>query len=168
MNSNLTKPLAIKILRNRQKLQKKLKVTFTIDSENKINFVGKEEDIFLAEQVIEAIEMGFEINSALLLTESDYDLELVNIKDVTKKKDLETVRARIIGTKGKTLDTLSEISNCDVVLHDNVVGIIGPAERIKQVITAIESLIRGSKQTNVYKYLEKQRKNIPPSDIGLK
>jgi rRNA processing protein Krr1/Pno1 len=55
------------------------------------------------------------------------------------------------------------------VLHDNTVGIIGPAETIEEATTAIGNLIRGSKQANIYRFLERMNaaKKIK-SDLGLK
>jgi rRNA processing protein Krr1/Pno1 len=43
-------------------------------------------------------------------------------------------------------------------VHDNQVGIIGSAECIKEAVISLESLIRGSKQGNVYARLEKKKK----------
>jgi len=37
----------------------------------------------------------------LLIKDEDFVFEIINIKDHTKRKDLERIRARIIGTKGK-------------------------------------------------------------------
>ena len=50
---------------------------------------------------------------------------------------------------------------------DNLVGIIGDAELIKNTQDAIISLIKGSKQSNVYTRLEKQKVK-PVLDLGLK
>ena len=91
----------------------------------------------------------------------------MNIKDYTKRKDLKSVRARIIGKKGKTLKTLSDLSRCSFELKDNFVGIIGPSEHIENAQNGIISIVQGSKQSNVYKFLEGNqiREEI---DLGLK
>ena len=81
--------------------------------------------------------------------------------------DVEALQIRIIGTKGKTLKTLAELSSCHISLDNNTVNIIGPAEKIKDTATAIERLIKGSKQTNVYLYLKKTQKESI-EDLGLK
>jgi rRNA processing protein Krr1/Pno1 len=48
------------------------------------------------------------------------------------------------------------------MIKGNEVGLICPAEEIDYVITGMTNLIRGSKQANVYKFLERintSRKN---------
>ena len=119
---------------------------------------GEELNEYIFLRVFEAIEMGFSISDALLLSNEHYIFEKINIKDVSRRKDLSQVRARVIGTFGKTLKTMCGLSNCEIVLHDNLVGVIGKADDIEFALTAMKSLIRGSKQANVYSYLEKSKK----------
>ena len=110
----------------------------------------------------------------VLKTEKDHYSnkgEKINIKDITKRHDLNRVRARIIGTKGKTKELIENLSNCLISLHDNTVGIIGRAEEIKTCMQALISLIQGSKQSKVYSFLERKRaeeKKAEFEDLGLK
>ena len=69
--------------------------------------------------------------------------------------------------KGKTIKTLSELTKCDFEVKDNDVGIIGDPEYLKNGQQGIISLIQGSKQANVYNYLEKHQVE-PIIDLGLK
>jgi len=157
-----------KIRRNKPKLERKLGVRIKIDA-SEIKISGNELNTYIAEKVLQAIDKAFPIRTALLLINEDYILEDIPIKNITKKKNLSQVRARIIGTKGKTLKTLSKLTDCHITLHDNTVSLIGPSGSIKEAITAIESLIRGSKQGNVYSYLEKiMKENIDKWSLGLK
>ncbi len=103
----------------------------------------------------------------MLIKEEDSVFEIINIKDHTKRKCLETIRARVIGTKGKTLKTLSSLTNCSFELKENCVGIIGEPECIKNAHDALISLICGAKHANVYKFLEKHQIK-PILDLGLK
>ena len=102
------------------------------------------------------------------MTSEDYMLESISIKSISKRKNISQIKARIIGTKGKTLKLLSELSECHIALHNNIVSIIGTFEKIKIAESAIKNLIKGSKQANVYFYLEKHKKNIIPEDLGIK
>ncbi len=158
-----------KILQNRKNLEKKLRVKIT--SKGKIIFVeGKAEQEYLAIQIIEAINLGFTTDKALLLTE-DYIFEKINIKDLTKRQDLDRIRGRIIGTKGKTRKTIESLSDCFISLHDNIVGIIGRAEDIEKAMQALTSIIQGSKQSKVYSYLEREKtkeKTQLNEDLGLR
>jgi ribosomal RNA assembly protein len=159
-----------KILQNKSKLEKGLKVKIT--NKGKILFVeGNAEDEYTAVQAIEAINLGFTVQQALLLTEEGFILEKVNIKDLTRRHDLERIRGRVIGTKGKTKKLIENLSDCLISLHDNIVGIIGRAEHIEQAMQALTSLIQGAKQSKVYSFLERARSKEKArlnEDLGLK
>jgi len=146
-----------KILQNKKKLETALNIK--IKNKGKIIFInGKPENEFIALEVIEAINLGFSIERALLLKDEKIMLQVLNIKDITKKHNLEEIRARIIGKHGKTLRTLSKLTDCSISLKDNQIGIIGSTEEIEDCIQALISLIQGSKQGNVYGRIERERK----------
>jgi len=115
------------------------------------------------------MNFSFPLKEALLLTNEGYIFRKINIKDFTRRKNLDEVRARLIGTEGKTKRAMEEISGCVLVIKDKIVGIIGSTESIKDATTAITRLIKGSKQANVYSYLERMnREKKEKSDLGLK
>ncbi len=155
-----------KVIKNKNKLGKVLNVKIT-QKVGAISVEGKPEEEYIAEKVIEAIIFGFPIAVALLIKEEDFVFEILDIKDYTYRKDLETIRARLIGKNGKTLKTLNILTECFFELKDNNVGIIGTPECIKNAQNAVISLVRGSKQANVYSYLEKHQVK-PVLDLGLK
>lgn len=155
-----------RIAKNKIKLEKKLDIKIK-NKGKEIEIQGKPEDEYIAEKVIEALELGFPFSVALMIKEQDYKFEFLNIKDYTKRKDLKIIRARIIGKNGRTLKTLGTLTRCFFELKDNKVGIIGDPEQISNAREAIISLIRGSKQANVYSYLEKHQTK-PIYDFGLK
>jgi len=154
-----------KIKRNKKLLEKKLNVKLEIKVED-VELEGKSEDIFIAEKILDALGKHFPVKVALLLLDENYVLEDVLIKSL-REKNIKQTKARIIGTKGKTLKTLSELSSCFITLHDTTVSIIGQAEDMKETVTAIERLIKGSRQTNVYRFLDKHQKP-DLEDLGLK
>lgn len=160
--SNKTKRIALM----EKELEKKLEVKISRKG-REITIEGSPEKEYFAEKVIQAIDFGFELNDALMLTDEEYLFEVINIKDHTKKDDLERVRGRIIGTQRKTLDTLTSLTDCEFQLKDNKVAIIGPFERVESAQEAIINLIKGTKQANVYARLEKQQPK-PIIDLGLK
>ena len=145
------------IILNKKRLEQELEIKIT--NKGKLVFVdGKAENEYTALQVMESIKLGFSIEKALLLKSEDFILQTIHIKDITKRHDLERVRARIIGTKGKTLGTLNNLTNCEISLHNNEVGVIGNAEDIEDAKEGLRSIIQGSKQGNVYSRLERERK----------
>jgi len=154
-----------RILKNKE-LEKVLKIKIT-NRGKEVYIDGKPENEFTAEKVIESLNFGFPYSIALELANVENIFEIINIKDHTPRKDLERVRARIIGTKGKTLQTLCNLTKCHFELKDNYVGIIGASEHIENAQEAIISIIKGSKQSNVYSHLEKNQPK-EPIDLGLR
>jgi len=154
------------ILKNKTKLEKELKIKI-IRGDKDISIDGKAEDEYIAEKVLEALSFGFSFSTTILIKKEDFLFEILNIKDYTKRNDLSRIKARIIGKGGKTLKTLSELSGCNFEINENSVGIIGDSEDIKKAHDAIISLIRGSKQANVYSRLEHQKSKLI-SDLGLR
>ncbi|MEK6760645.1 MAG: KH domain-containing protein [Nanoarchaeota archaeon] len=155
-----------RVVKNRKKLEGALDVKI-VNRGKEVFIEGEPLDEYIAEKVLDALELGFPMEVALLIKEEEMVLEIINIKDYTKRKDLGSIRARIIGKDGKTLRTLTNLTNCNFEINDNVVGIIGDAEDIETAQTALISLIKGSKQANVYAYLEKHQPK-PIIDLGLK
>ena len=116
-------------------------------------------DEYEASLVLDAINFGFSAKKALSLKSENLLFRILNIKKITRKKNLRDVRARVIGREGKTRKTIEGITNSEVLIKDNEIGIIGEAECIEHSIQAITSLIKGSKQANVYARLEREKKN---------
>jgi len=156
-----------RIKANKPFLEKRLKVKIEI-SGRKIEVGGEEYHKYIAEKVIEAMDKNFSIDTALLLQSEDYVFESISIKDYTRKKDIYTVIARVLGKKGRTIQLIGELSNCELTLSDHYVSIIGPAEKIKDALNAVISLVGGAKTSKVYAYLEKARKRPLNEDLGLK
>ena len=90
------------VLRSKFRLQKELEIKLTNKGKN-VFVNGPANKEFIAIEVLEAIILGFSADRALELTQDGFMLQTVHIKDITKRHDLERVRARIIGTQGRTL-----------------------------------------------------------------
>lgn len=146
-----------RVTNHKKRLERELNVTLTNKGKN-VFVEGDADNEYTAMQVLEALKIGFSIERALALKDEEIILQTLHIKDITKRHDLESVRARIIGTDGKTLKTLNNLTNCAISLEDNNVGIIGYTDDIEEAIQSITSIIQGSKQSNVYSRLEKQKK----------
>ncbi|MEM4326242.1 MAG: KH domain-containing protein [Candidatus Pacearchaeota archaeon] len=155
-----------KIIKNKSSLEKNLSIKIS-NKGREINIYGKPEDEYVAEAVISAIEFGFPISKAIMIKSMGYMFGSINIKDYTKRKNLNIIRGRIIGKRGKVLRTLCTLTDCFFEIKENKVGIIGDPDNIKNAQEAIISLIKGAKHSNVYSYLEKHRVQ-PVFDFGLK
>ena len=154
-----------RITKNKKKLEKELNVKIS-NRGKEIYIEGSPEKEYIAEKVILALDFGFPFSDALKITK-DQDFEILNIKNYTHRKKLEKVRGRIIGTKGKSLQTLCQLTGCCFEIKDNNVGIIGPPECMKNAQEAIISLAQGTKHGNVYKAIEKNQPQ-EETDLGLR
>ena len=144
--------------KNLAELQEKLKVTIKVVGK-KVVIEGDGMDEYEASTILEAMGLGFSAKEALQLKDEEIIFRIIPLKNFTRRKDLKEIRGRIIGTKGQTKRVVEEISGCKIVVkEDNRVGIIGPAESIEAAITAITNIIKGTKQANAYRYLEKMNK----------
>src|SRR3989344_5932804 len=122
-----------------------------------------------AQRVLEAMAFGFSASKALLLLDEEYIFEEIRIKDHTKR-DLKSVLSRLIGTHGKTKNTIESLTSGDIIIGENKVCLIALAEEIDAASTAIKNLIRGTKQSKVYNYLEKhntKKKTEALNDFGI-
>ena len=144
--------------RNKDELEKKLDVKIDIEGK-KVTIKGSPIDEYEASIVLDAINLGFSAKKALALKDESKIFRTLNIKNLTRKKNLKEVRARIIGTEGRTKRTIENISGADIVIKENEIGVISDTESIEEVITAISNLVRGTKQSNTYRYLEKMNRN---------
>jgi ribosomal RNA assembly protein len=136
-----------------------------------VSVQGSEYNEYLVEKILKAVDFGFDIEDALLLLDENFELEFINIKEHTHRKNLVEIRARIIGTGGKAKRTIEELTAGAVALNGNTVGIIVDSEHLSQATQGIISLIQGSKHGNVFSYLEKQNaelRKLNEEDLGLR
>ncbi len=157
----------LRVVKNRERLENALNVKIS-NRGKEIIINGDSVDEYVAEKVLDALDFGFPFSVATSIKEDEDNVfEIIRIKDYTKKSDLSKIRARIIGSGGKTLRTLTELTKCNFEMSGNEVGIVGYPEEIEVATQALISLIRGSKTANVYAYLEKHHPQ-PVFDLGLK
>jgi len=151
-------------------IEKKVKVKISF-RKGSVAIKGNELNEFLVEQIIRAVDFGFYVDDALLLTNENFVFEFISIKENTRRKNLGDVRSRVIGTDGKAKRTIEKLTGCIIVINENTVGIIVDSIHLDSVVQALESLIRGAKHGNVFAYLEKQnisRRKFDDEDLGLK
>ena len=153
--------------KNLAELRKKLNIEIKLQGRKAI-ISGDSINEYEASLGLEAISFGFSAKKALLLKDPEMIFRKLQIKNFTKRKDLKEVRGRIIGTKGKTKKTIEEISGCHLILKNNELGIIASTESIEEATLAITNLIKGTKQSNVYRYLERTNKIKKEESLELK
>lgn len=153
--------------KNKKKIEKEEKVKISILSDG-VDIEGRAIDEYMIEKIIKAIALGFDLKTAFLLKEEDYMLEEINIKDYVRPSRVKDAKSRVIGSEGRAIKNLCNLSNCAIKLHGNIVAIIGLTEDVKDAEQSIISLIKGSKHSNVYSRLEKLKSKLKSEDLGLK
>ena len=155
-----------RIIKSKKKLEKTLNLKIT-NRGKELTIQGKPEDEYLGQKVIDAINFGFLVSTALLIKTQDNLFEIIPIKDYTKRKNMKIIRARLIGTKGKTLKNLTSLTNSHIEINANEVGIIASPENLEITQNAIISIIQGAKHEHIYSFLTKNRAQTI-QDFGLK
>lgn len=119
--------------------------------------------------VVRAIGRGFSPDHAMRLFQDDTYLDVMDLTEYVGKqtKDLERVRARIIGTHGKTRRFIEESTGVEVSILGKTVSIIGEMNEVQQAHEAVEMLLNGASHSTVYKFLERKRKELRLHDMGL-
>ena len=141
----------------KREIERALNVKLTITSNGIEISDDQGMNTYVALKVLEAVDMGFQIQSALKLQNEDTMFEKISIKQHARPSRLSTIKGRLIGKKGKALATLSELTGCDMKIQDYEIGLIGKTSDLKFAINALINLIHGSPHSNVYAYLEKSR-----------
>ena len=122
-----------------------------------------------AAEVVRAIARGFSPERAFRLFEEDVYLTVLDIHDFIgkSKKRLRQVKARLIGTKGKTRQTIEEITGADISIYGDTVAIIGDLLETDVARTAVIMLIEGSEHSTVYGYLHRRKEEMRIAEMGF-
>lgn len=121
-----------------------------------------------ARDVVQAIGRGFSELRAFRLLEEDVYLEVLDIKDFARTKArLEQIRARVIGSHGKTRRIIEELTSVDVSVSGHTVALIGPTFEMAIAREAVAMLLRGSEHATVYRFLERKRADIKAWQMGF-
>ena len=137
----------------------------------KLNIDSKEGDVFVsgedalglytAREIIKAVGRGFNPDIARLLLKPDYIFEVVDVSEFVKSKEaMLRLKGRVIGKEGKSRRLIEELTECNISVFGKTISIIGLPDSSANARRAIESLLRGSTHANVYKWLEKRRRDL--------
>ena len=147
------------------------KTELTIDSkEGEVMISGEDAvGLYTAREIVRAIGRGFNPDFALLLLKSDYSLETLNVADFAQNKNaMPRLKGRVIGSEGKSRKTIEILTETHISIYGKTIGVIGEAENVMLARKAIESLLSGSKHANVYRWLEKKRRETRRMELAGK
>ena len=148
----------------KKSLESDTKTNIKIDSEEGDVFIHGEDalGLFTAREVARSIGKGFNPEIAKLLLKQDYIIEVIGLKEFTgkSKNTLLRLKGRVIGKDGKSRRIIEDLSESHISVYGKFVSIIGTAESASMAKRAVEALLRGSTHANVYKWLEKKRREL--------
>ncbi|MEM5790581.1 MAG: KH domain-containing protein [Candidatus Aenigmatarchaeota archaeon] len=109
-------------------------------------------------EVLKAFGRGFNFEDSLKLLDEDYYLEIIDIKDYSKKSRsrMITLRGRVIGSEGKTKKLIEKYTETKISIYGKTISIIGRWDKLMIAKKAIEMLLSGSLHSSVYRFLERQ------------
>jgi ribosomal RNA assembly protein len=137
-----------------------------VSGENLITLEGDTYGEYNARNVIVAYGRGFSMKTAMKLLADDCFFSQINLKDSFSKKDrIRMVKARLIGTEGKTKKYISEISGADISIYGSSIGLIGTEEGIKLATVAIDLILEGGTHKKAYMAMERLRKKMRRESI---
>ena len=147
----------------KKELEDLTKTKINVDSkEGDVSLTGEDSiKLYALREVIRAIGRGFNPEIARLLLKQDYVLEIIPLLDFLKNKGhLERIKGRVIGAGGKAREQIELLTSTFICVYGKTIGIIGTSENVVTAKKAVESLIQGSPHSNVYRWLEKNRKKM--------
>jgi len=103
---------------NKRKLEQAFGVELSIDSERAVVTIrpgegGTPYTVLKAKKALEAISLGFSVDDALLLADDAYDLEIVDLSEVSRNwEDLRRIKARIIRHGGAIQESSRGANGC--------------------------------------------------------
>jgi ribosomal RNA assembly protein len=151
----------------KQRIEEKTKVPLDINSETGEVVIDDHETedpfiIFKVENIVKAIGRGFTPEQAFKLLSDEFDLFIFDIHDYVKKtsSQVHRVKARIIGSNGKTKRIIEELTGSTISIYGHTVSIIGNIIDIDITKKAIDKLMQGSKHATVYRFVERSMKEL--------
>lgn len=161
LSGNLRKALS------KHKKQIEEQFDISIEIKGKYVFITEKKDgysRYIAEKALMAIDMGFHVETALMLTNQNFMFEIIDIRKTIKPIRCKEAIGRVIGKKGKALKNLMKLTDCEIVTKDNLVGVIGESTAVSLAVHAINSLVRGAPHSHVYKFLEENKGKVYESE----
>ena len=131
----------------------KVKLSF---QENSVLIDGEGIELYQAKSIVKAIGRGFSPKNAFRLLDENETLEIIDLGQFNDNR-LRIIKSRLIGTKGKTWKMIENFSGCSLSIYGKTVSIIGSYEQLNIAREAVQMIIRGSKHSKVYGFLQQSR-----------
>ncbi len=151
----------------KKQIEEATKTRLDVKSEEGDVFIKGEDSIMLycAREIIKAIGRGFNPEIAMLLLKQEYSLEMINLREMVSEQHMMRLKGRVIGEEGKARKNIEFLTETYITIYGKTIGIIGECANVVVARKAIESLISGSNHATVYKWLEKNRRELKRREL---
>lgn len=156
------------------KVEKLTGVKMAVDSEEgdvNLDYSGASDPsvVLSVMDFVSAVGRGFSPEKAFMVLDDDWYLEVIDIREYVGKKPnhVARMRARVIGTKGKTRRLFEELTGAYISVYGNTIAIIGDTLQLDVARRALDMLLTGSEHAAVYKFLEGRRAEIKIDGMGF-
>ncbi len=140
-------------------LQRLLKCRIEVREENEVMIAGEPYDEYNARNVIQAFGRGFSINTSCKLLGESYFFKYINMRDMFRKNEqVKRLKARIIGEGGRSKKYIETVSETELSIYGDTVGIIGTIQGISIAVIGIEALLGGGTHKKAYRLMELARR----------
>ncbi len=118
------------------------------------------------ENVIKAIGRGFSPQNAIVLMDDFTDFFIFDLHDYVGKKEshIRRLKSRVIGKEGKTKRVLENLTGSKISIYGHTVSIISSLDIMNILKKSIDMLLTGSKHATVYRFVEKQMKELKKAE----
>jgi ribosomal RNA assembly protein len=146
----------------KKEIEENTKTKMNVDSKEGEVTVSGEDAIMLytTRDVIRAISRGFNPEIAFLLLKQDYAFEIINMPDSDNPGQLQRIKGRVIGRDGRARELIEEHTETNISVYGKTISLIGMIENVTIARRAVEMLIKGSPHSNVFRWLERMRREL--------
>jgi len=150
-------------------IEDKCHIMLNIHSDGSVEIMGEEDSEFFAESVIKAIARGFSAWDAIKLSDPDYVLFIIDLREyVHTRNSAVRLKSRVIGREGRIKMSIEHATDSILSIQGHTISIIAKYDAIEYAQKAIDMLLNGSRHATVETYLSQARKDLFENRISGK
>jgi ribosomal RNA assembly protein len=135
----------------KKELEKRTGTKITVTDE--IEIEGETFDVMLAAKIVKAIARGFSPESALLLLDEEYELNVVTLSGESEKA-VKRLMGRVIGRQGRTRKKIEDSCGARISVYGKSVAIIAHVRDLDAASRCVEMLLKGRTHGYAYHFLQ--------------
>ncbi|MFH1257699.1 MAG: KH domain-containing protein [Candidatus Micrarchaeota archaeon] len=140
-------------------VQQKGSVEIKQTKEGNLELEGEGGTVWIASQVLKALDFGFLPQQAYKLFGDNYFLEIIDMEIVlSNPKAIERYKGRVIGSEGRSKRIIQELSGAFIAVSGNKIAVLGEYDDLQLAKEAVLRLLEGAQHTGVFAYLEKKNR----------